>query len=159
MPERPVTHATFCIERTYPASPERVFTALSDPAAKAKWFSGPPDWAREPHEMDFRVGGRERLVNLPPDKPAHVFDAVYQDIVPNERVIFSYDMHIGEARISVSLTTIELRPAGTGTKLLFTEQGAFLDGFDDPKVREIGTNALLDALGASLEAPGSPGTS
>jgi uncharacterized protein YndB with AHSA1/START domain len=37
---RSVVHATFCIERTYPASPAQVFKALTDPAAKAKWFTG-----------------------------------------------------------------------------------------------------------------------
>jgi uncharacterized protein YndB with AHSA1/START domain len=35
---RKVTHATFTIERTYGASPERVFRTLADPEAKAKWF-------------------------------------------------------------------------------------------------------------------------
>jgi len=37
---RSVVHATFCIERTYPASAAQVFKALTDPAAKAKWFKG-----------------------------------------------------------------------------------------------------------------------
>jgi hypothetical protein len=40
----------------------------------------------------------------------------------------------------------------TGTRLVFTEQGAFLDGYDGPKERERGTGELLDALGASLTA-------
>ena len=42
--------------------------------------------------------------------------------------------------------------AGRGTRLTFTEQGAFLDGFDDPLLREHGTRELLYALGASLAA-------
>ncbi|HZZ35516.1 MAG TPA: hypothetical protein VFE03_07295, partial [Caulobacteraceae bacterium] len=62
----------------------------------------------------------------------------------------SYEMHLDEAKISVSLTTIELRPAGAGTRLVFTEQGAFLDGWDNPALRESGTRELLDALEASL---------
>lgn len=53
-------------------------------------------------------------------------------------------------RISVSLTTVELIPAEGGTRLVFTEQGAFLDGRDTPELREHGTNELLDALGKSL---------
>jgi len=32
-----------------------------------------------------------------------------------------------------------------------TEQGAFLDGYDDAGSREHGTNFLLDALGKSLK--------
>jgi uncharacterized protein YndB with AHSA1/START domain len=39
MPERSVTHSTFVIERTYDASPARVFAAWLQPKAKARWFS------------------------------------------------------------------------------------------------------------------------
>ena len=45
---------------------------------------------------------------------------------------------------------MELRPAGAGTKLTFTEQGVFLDGYDDAGSREQGTRWLLDKLAASL---------
>ena len=150
MIKRSVTHDTFVIERSYPAAPARVFFALSDPHAKAKWFSGPEEWGRGRHEMDFRIGGREINVGGPKDGPQHRFDAIYQDIIPDERIIYSYDMHLDDKRISVSLATIELRPEGTGTRLIFTEQGAYLDGYDEPSQRREGTEELLDALGASL---------
>ena len=150
MTERTVTHATFAIERIYPQSPSRVFHALSDKAAKEKWFNGPSGWERRQHELDFRIGGREISVVAPPGGTAHIFNAVYQDIVPDQRVVFSYEMSFDEVRISVSLTTIELRPEGQGTRLLFTEQGAFLDGYDGADSREHGTKLLLDALGRSL---------
>lgn len=150
MPDRSVTHATFVIERRYPAKVENVFHALADPAAKRKWFGGPDDWGQSKFEMDFRVGGREINAGGPKGGPIHAFNAIYQDIVPNERIIYSYDMHLDETRISVSLATIELRPEKGGTLLVFTEQGAFLDGYDDAGSRERGTRDLLDALGASL---------
>jgi uncharacterized protein YndB with AHSA1/START domain len=102
--------------------------------------------------MDFRVGGKEVNAGGPKDGPIHVFNAVYQDIVPNERIVYSYDMLFGAVRISVSLATIELRPEGKGTRLVLAEQGAFLDRHDDPAAREHGTGELLDALGASLSA-------
>lgn len=152
MSPRKVTHATFCLERAYPASPARVFRAFADPKAKHQWFVGPDEWETPTWEMDFRVGGRESNVGGPKGGPVHRFDAIYQDIVPNERIIYAYDMHQGDTRISVSLTTIEIRPDGTGSRLTFTEQGAFLDGFDNPKVREEGTAELLDVLGRSLAA-------
>jgi uncharacterized protein YndB with AHSA1/START domain len=150
MPTRSVTHATFVIERTYPAAPARVFAAWADPAAKARWFSGPDEWQSGPHELDFRVGGRERVSGGPPAGPVHTFDARYHDIVPNERIISSYDMYMDETRISSSLATVEFHPAGSGTRLVYTEQGAFLDGHDTPAQREHGTAELLDALGAAL---------
>lgn len=151
MIKRSVTHATFTIERRYDASPARVFHALSDPVAKARWFSGPKEWGAMEHKIDFRVGGREVNSGGPKGGPVHIFNAIYQDIVADERIIYSYDMHLGETRISVSLATFELVADGKGTRLTFTEQGAFLDGFDDAGGRERGTRQLLDALGAELE--------
>ena len=150
MPERKVTHSTFTIERSYPASPERVFQALSDKGSKMKWFVGPGEWKSASYEMDFRVGGRERLVGGISGQPPHSFDAIYQDIVENKRIIYAYDMHIGDRRISVSLATIELQPEGAGTRLTFTEQGAFLDGYDNAADREEGTRVLLEQLARAL---------
>lgn len=150
MSKRSVTHAMFTIERVYDVAPSKVFNAWANPAAKAKWFVGPADWTQHKREMDFRVGGREHLSGGPKGGQPHVFDGVYHDIVPNERIVYSYDMHIGAQRISVSLATIELKPQGKGTRLVFTEQGAFLDGYDDAGSRERGTNGLLDQLGAAL---------
>src|SRR6266545_1222189 len=150
MTERSVTHATFVIERTYDASPARVFAAWADPAAKARWFAGPDDWESSGYELDFRVGGRERAAGGPPGGPVHTYNAIYQDIVPNERIVSTYDMHLDETRISVSLATVEFKPAGAGTRLIFTEQGAFLDGYDNPARREQGTRDLLDNLDAAL---------
>ena len=151
MTKRSVTHATFTIERHYDASPARVFHVLSDPVAKARWFSGPKEWGAMEHKIDFRVGGREVNSGGPKGGPVHRFNAIYQDIVPDERIIYSYDMHLDDTRISVSLATFELAPEGKGTRLTFTEQGAFLDDFDDADGRELGTRQLLDALGAELE--------
>jgi uncharacterized protein YndB with AHSA1/START domain len=151
MTERSVTHATFVIERTYPASPARVFAAFASREAKMRWFAGPTDWGSSDHELDFRVGGRERVTGGPKGGPRHIYEARFQDIVPNARIITSYDMHLDDKRISVSLATVELKPAGSGTHLVYTEQGAFLDGYDDAGSREHGTGLLLDALGASLK--------
>ena len=156
MSERSTHHATFVIERTYAAPPARVFNAWADPEAKARWFVGPGDWRRSDYELDFRVGGREHLAGGRPGEPVHVYDARYQDIVPERRIIFSYDMHIGARRISVSLATVELEPAGGGTRLTFTEQAVFLDGYDDAGSREHGTRELLNNLEAALRREPAP---
>ena len=137
-----VTHSTFSLERTYDAS--------ADPEQKAAWFAGPPEWPLAAFEVDFRVGGREMNRGGPKDGPMHSFEALYYDIVPDQRIVYSYEMHLDDKRISVSLATIELAPAADGTRLTLTEQGAYLDDFDDPKLRETGTRDLLEALGAYL---------
>jgi len=151
--ERSTTHATFVIERTYAAAPQRVFDAWADPAAKAQWF-GPPDKPKEAYTLEFRVGGREHLSIPMPDGPLYSFDAFYMDIVPGQRIVYTYDMHRDQQRISVSVATIEIEPDGAGTRLTVTEQGVYLDGLDTPAAREHGTNVLMDTLGARLEAVG-----
>lgn len=151
MTDRSVRHAKFTIERTYPAARERVFRAFADPASKAKWFVGPDNWEKSNHKLDFRVGGKETVSGGPPGGQVHYYHCTYQDIVPNERIVTTYEMHLDETRISVSLATVEFKTAGSGTKLILTEQGAFLDGFDKPELREHGTRGLLDQLGAALD--------
>jgi uncharacterized protein YndB with AHSA1/START domain len=146
MNERSVEHATFVVERRYGASPARVFDAWSDPEAKARWF-GESDGRLE---FDFRVGGNERHQGTNPNGDAYTFQAIYRDIVPARRIVYTYDMLLGETRISVSLATVELAPDGDGTRLVYTEQGAFLDGHDYPAQREGGMGSLLDALGREL---------
>jgi uncharacterized protein YndB with AHSA1/START domain len=147
MTTRSAEHGTFVIERTYPAPPERVFAAWSSREAKATWFGAPDDGA---YALDFRVGGAERNRGGPPDGPVYSFDAVYQEIVPNERIVFGYTMDADDTRISVSVTTVEFLPADDGTTLTFTEQGVFLDGADTSAIREHGTRELLEALSRAL---------
>jgi uncharacterized protein YndB with AHSA1/START domain len=156
MTERNVTHATFVIERTYGAAPARVFNAFADAAAKARWFVGPDEWERSEFDLDFRVGGREVNRGGPPGGPVHVYEARYHDIVPNERIITTYEMYMDDTRSSISIATIEFEPAGDGTTLRLTEQGAFLDGTDSVASREQGTRELLDALGEALKVEATP---
>lgn len=151
MSERSVLHATFAIERTYDATPAHVFKAWAEPAAKASWF-GPSNLPHESREFDFRAGGRERFEVGAPDGATYTFDSRYADIVDERRIVYAYDMYREQTRISVSLATIEFESSGAGTKLTFTEQGAFLDGHDTPAEREHGTQVLLDNLGKVLGA-------
>ncbi|MBV9511600.1 MAG: SRPBCC family protein [Caulobacteraceae bacterium] len=150
---RSVAHATFHLERTYDASTARVWTALTDPAAKALWF-GPPSGEVEIIEraLDVRPAGRERLKGRWGGGVVSTFDATYYDVIANERLVYAYEMHLDDRKISVSVATIQLQADGKRTRLLVTEQGAFLDGYDDAGSRERGTAELLDALGRSLEA-------
>ncbi|MBM7553277.1 SRPBCC family protein [Thalassobacillus pellis] len=143
MSKRIATHDTFVIERTHDISPAQVFAAWSDPETKAQWFS-------KADEFDFRVGGKETNRGGPQDGPIFTFEARYQEIVPDERIVYSYTMDLDETRISVSVTTVEFHPTETGSQLIYTEQGAFLDGHDTSSQREHGTKVILDKLGEVL---------
>jgi uncharacterized protein YndB with AHSA1/START domain len=143
--ERSVTHSTFSVERNYDAPPARVFAAWADPAEKRRWWAG----GDESLELDFRIGGRERSAGTV-EGMNYVYEALYQDIVPDERIIYTYEMHINDQRTSVSVATVQLKPDGDGTQLVFTEQAAFLDGLDSADLREGGTGSLLDFLASYL---------
>jgi uncharacterized protein YndB with AHSA1/START domain len=149
MSRRSTDHGTFVVRRTYDASARRTFAAWSDPEAKARWFGG----GQSEFDLDFRVGGVERHRGAAPDGRAYRFRGVYHEIVPNERIIYSYEMFIDDALISVSLATVEFRADGDATDLVFTEQVAFLDGLETMKSREGGTESLFEALGEELARP------
>jgi uncharacterized protein YndB with AHSA1/START domain len=155
MTEHSVTYNTFTIERSYPAAPARVFAAFADAEAKARWADDPellhlPDDSDS--EFDFRVGGRERFGFKMPDGPAFSYDALYYDIVPDQRIVYCYEMYADGARISVSVATIEFAADAAGTSLTYTEQGAYLDGLDQPEDRQQGTELMLDNLVRQLKS-------
>ena len=147
-----IHHSTFTIERTYATTPARAFAAWADPAAKASWFACHDDWRSEGHELDFRAGGSERLDTYPSaGGPVHAYRAHYYDVVPGERIVYAYEMYLGETRISVSLATVLFEERAGKTLLTFTEQVVMLDEYDDVDGREEGTRAGLENLARELE--------
>ena len=151
MNDRSVSHGSFVVERRYPADPAKVFGAWADIAAKEIWMDD-PDFKSDGSkaDMDFRVGGHEHFSGVAPDGTPYRYEALYYDIVPDHRIVYSYEMYSGDARASVSLATVEIVPDGHGSKLTYTEQGAFLDDIDKIEEREEGTNFILDGLGKYL---------
>ncbi len=156
MTERSVIHDTFVIERTYPASSSRVFAAFASREAKDAWGDtgdiAEAEPATGPVEFDFRVGGHERFGNVY-QGVSHTYDAFYYDIVPDQRLVYSYEMYADGVRISVSVATIEFVDTDDGTTLTWTEQGAYLDGFDGQdasQLRQGGTSEMLDSLAKYL---------
>lgn len=148
---RSAVHGSFHLERSYAAPVERVWHALTDPVAKAKWFAGPPgEWELVARHLDVREGGTELAKGRFKSGVVSTYEATYLDFVPHERLVYSYVMHLDDKKISVSLATLQLQREGAGTRVMIAEQGAFLDGYDDSGSREQGTVYLLNALGASL---------
>lgn len=152
MTDRSVTHATFVLEHAYPVPPARVFDAWADPAVKTRWFTGALDPAAAPMKVDFRVGGTEQTVSRTDGGSVIVYEGLFRDIVPGERIVVANWIDVDGQRISVSQFTAEFRAEGNGTRLVVTEQGAYLDGHDSPDSRAIGIRAQLQALAAELQA-------
>lgn len=149
------THATFVIERTFEVPVEKVWAAFADVEQKKKWF-GDLDSTDADVSEDFRVGGHGiNDADMPGGYSA--YKSTYTDIVPNERIVYTYDMWLDKVHASTSITTIVFEPVDGGTRLTCTEQGVHLDGVHGPGPeaaagREHGTKGLLDQLGSYLSA-------
>lgn len=151
MTDRSITHATFSLEHAYEASLTRVFGAWADPAVKSRWFTGALDPGVARLKMDFRVGGIERAVSGGPGGAVVVYEGLFRDIIGDERIVVANYVDVDGERISVSQFTAEFCPDGTGTRLVVTEQGAYLDGHDSAESRAVGIRAQLRALAAELQ--------
>ncbi|MGH6761966.1 MAG: SRPBCC family protein [Phyllobacterium sp.] len=150
MSERSVYHSTFVIERMLDAPVAQVFAAFSDPEIHDRWFVKADGWPIAEYTHDFRVGGRESGRFSRGGKKIYFNETIYLDIVKDKRIAFAYSMADEEACFSASVATVELLRSGSGTKLIFTEQGAFFDGRDQPADREAGWTSILNALEAEL---------
>lgn len=153
MAEPIAVHDKFVIDRRFPQPPARVFAAFATEEGKALWFTAPQDlWDPVERRFDFTVGGTECLEGRWKSGRVTRYDCTYHDIVPDRRIVYAYRMMIDGKPISVSLASVELLPEGTGTRLLHTEHGIYLDGYEDQGSRLHGIGVQYDQLADALGA-------
>ena len=157
MTERSVEHSTIVLERTYDASPHRVFAAWSDKEALLRWGNPGEGWVTGMDRFDFRVGGSSTSWFGPEGGDRFVSETVYLDIVPGERIVSAGDMAAGGTRVFVGMLTVEFHAAGRGCRMIMTEQGAFLDGHDVPANHQAGWDTMLGNLAEELARAASAG--
>jgi len=148
---KPAVHSTFRLERFYNASPDRVFSAFSDPDSKRRWLIEGEGFEVFDYRPAFAVGAHEFSSFAYQGGPEIINETVYQDIIPNERLVYCYRMALAGAPMSASLATIELVEKDGGTLLVHTEQGTYLDGMDDGTGRQEGVRGLLEILAGEVE--------
>ena len=149
-----VVHSTFVIERSYPKPPARVFAAFAEPEQKRKWYAQ-GDHDIQEFEMDFRVGGsgrfRYRFREGHPLAGSQILnESNYQDIVPDKRIVMTSKMSLSGTPVQVMLATIEFLATETGTDLIFTHQGTFINWQNGPGMLEEGWRALFGKLEKEL---------
>jgi uncharacterized protein YndB with AHSA1/START domain len=157
MQERSVIHNTFVLERSYPKPPKTVFSAFAEERKKRRWFAEGEGHQLQQFELDFRVGGMERLkyqmkAGTPVAGMIVTNESRYQDIVPERWIVTAATMDLGEKRILISLVTAEFLETDKGTDLILTHQGIYLSGPGGltPQMLEAGWRGLLDSLQTEL---------
>jgi uncharacterized protein YndB with AHSA1/START domain len=163
MQEPSVIHNTFVLDRSYPKPPQTVFAAFADAGKKRRWYAEGEGHELQQFDLDFRVGGTERLTyrlgaGTPVAGMTITNEGRYQDIVPERRIVTATTMDLEDKRILISLVTVEFLGTDSGTDLILTHQGSYLSGSSGltPQMLEAGWRGLLDALQAELARSASP---
>jgi uncharacterized protein YndB with AHSA1/START domain len=143
----PIAHATLIMERTYNASPERVFAAWENLDARIRWSAPAPHITIRYEAADFREGGRDVSRCIEPGNADYVAIVHYLDIARDARIVFAEAVSHGNTRVSAALISVELTPAGAGARLSLTMQIASFDGSKMEDGYQFGWNAALDNLG------------
>lgn len=150
-----LAHDIFVLKRTFAAPAKKVFAALSDPKKKRRWYAEGGMHEVLSYELDFRVGGSEKLAyrfgqGTPVAGQVLHSESVICNIVPGRRVVSTQIMGFGDHCISAALVAIELEEQGDSTELVLTHQAIFFERSDGSKMRRQGWEDLLDRLEQAL---------
>jgi uncharacterized protein YndB with AHSA1/START domain len=152
-----VLHGSFSVSRDIDAAPARVWDAYANADLRSRWRRLPgPDGVLE---LDFRVGGWERLTGTSAATgtvEAIASHALFLDIVARERIVSAHEVLLDGVRRWVSLISIAFEPTDEGTRVTHTEQYTFLawseDGAHDRGHLRGSTQLSFNALAALVEA-------
>jgi len=122
MSTQAATKPSLTLKRRFKAPPAKVFAAWTDPEKIRRWM-GPEGVVGLSAEMDARAGGRYRLLMRSPDGEEHDVSGVYREVVPNQKLVFTWAWKSTPER--QSLVTVLLKPDGDGTLLTLTHEQFF----------------------------------
>ena len=129
------------LKRRLNAPPAKIYRAWTDAAKISRWF-GPEDAEILRAETDVRVGGRFRIVFRGPDGEEHDVGGVYREVVPNQKLVFTWAWRSTPER--ESLVTVALKRDGDATLLTLLHEQFFDEAARDRHGR--GWSATLDKL-------------
>ncbi len=138
--------------RVFDAPRELVFAAHSKCEHLEKWW-GPRKYTLAVCEMDFRSGGAYRFVHRGPDGvEEHGFRGEFREIVPPERIVWTFEWEGMPGHISVDTLTLE----DLGGKTRLTAHSLF-DSVEDrdgmlQSGMEEGATETWDRLAEHLES-------
>jgi uncharacterized protein YndB with AHSA1/START domain len=136
------------LSRTFEAPRERVFRALTERDQLARWF-GPKGYTVPYCELDARVGGAWRATLRSPEGGDHTVSGVYQEIVPPQRLVFTWGWHGDDGtRGHETIVTLELHARGAATELVLVQQ--LFETAESCGHHEAGWSSSLECLADAL---------
>jgi uncharacterized protein YndB with AHSA1/START domain len=135
------------IKRRFNAPPAKVFAAWTDPEKVKRWM-GPGAVVVLSAENDVRTGGRYRWLMQSPDGQEHDVRGVYREVIPNEKLVFTWAWLTTPERDS--LVTITLKSDGDGTLMTLTHEQFFDEDARDRHNQ--GWTGAMDKLDKYLSA-------
>jgi uncharacterized protein YndB with AHSA1/START domain len=100
------------ITREFDAPRELVFKAMTDPELYPRWW-GPRRYKTVVDLMDVRPGGKWRMRNIADDGGEHAFRGEFREVVPPERVVWTFEYEPLAGHISVETMTLSERDGRT----------------------------------------------
>jgi len=110
------------LKRRLKAPPTKVYGAWTEPDKLTKWF-GPAGAETLEAETDARVGGRFHVLMRTADGELHGVSGIYREVVPDERLVFTWAWRTTPDR--ESLVTVTLKGDGDGTLLTLLHEQFF----------------------------------
>jgi uncharacterized protein YndB with AHSA1/START domain len=111
------------MRRTIRASRQRVFEAWTDPGQLRRWFAVAEGFTTPVAEVDLRVGGRYRLgMKAPGDNPLLIVGGVYREIVPLERLVFTWQWESADPNELQTVVTVEFYEAAGVTEIVLKHE-------------------------------------
>ncbi len=157
MSTRTSEHSTISLARTYDAPASRVFAALADPEERLQVMAGSQRLTFDFQETDLRIGGRDVFRFGLRGRLQYRGESLYHDIAPGRRIVFTDVVSVGDIRLWIGVTTLELTPTGKRTMLKVTAHMVRLDDAESYDGCDARYAVLLDDLERYLRHEQSPG--
>lgn len=103
------------------ASPDIVFSALTDPAQLKEWWGDEKTYQSSKWVMDLRVGGKWRSEGIGSNKHPYTVEGEFVEFDPPRVVAYTWRPSWVETPETV--VRFELTPKGNGTHLKMTHSG------------------------------------
>ena len=134
------------LKRTFPASCERLFSLWTSAELMMTWFCPSKEMTVPVAEIDAREGGSYRIVMQNKDGETYSPSGVYEEVVPNEKLVFSWKWADSEL---ITRVTLDFRAVNEAeTELTLTHEG-----FPEAEIRDRhneGWNGCLSRLAQAL---------